>query len=378
MTAAPQRTDERTVPTPVSIDSPRRRGRRTAAIGGAAGALAVAGGAGIWFFSFSPHDSTVTLTADSSKAVPGKSVTLSGLVTPAHASRVVEVAVATSQNGPFRPAGSAVTDAAGRYWATFTPTEAGTTWVRATAVQLERDQAAESAPSSFVVRAPAILSLKASAAAIRTSEKATLTAALTPAGGAVAFEKSVDGESWQPASGVRDSGNGKFTLALGGLSGGIWHFRATAAQTATATAATSKETTVLVEDYKAAGVKYLEIVGRSNRALAQLQSALDAEDGSADAFRRSSAAAEKLSSAYTRAAKEMRAYQGWPRQVRGDVEALVKTNVVVADAYHQMAAADDVPKWDTIYNEAEQTMLEGGRYAAAIREALGLPKRSTD
>ena len=55
-------------------------------------------------------------------------------MTPAAANRVVELSVASGPGGPFTSSGTAVTDAAGRFHASWTPAEAGHVWVRATAL----------------------------------------------------------------------------------------------------------------------------------------------------------------------------------------------------------------------------------------------------
>lgn len=182
--------------TPATAETPGNPRSKAPAVAAAAVAALVALGAGGWFTFMSPHDSTVKLTADTSTAVPGKPVAITGTVTPAAANRVVELSVATSAGGPFTQAGTTVTDSAGRFQTTWSPAQAGPAWVRATAVELGRDKQAQSSSAAMTVRTPATLTLKLSAPTTRTTTAATVTATVTPAGGAITLEKSADGETW--------------------------------------------------------------------------------------------------------------------------------------------------------------------------------------
>lgn len=364
-------TQQAVAPASPTTAEPGRRPNRGLLIGAAA--LAAAGlCTGGWFAFLSPHDSTVTLGADAAQAAPGKAVPLHGRITPMAANRVVEVSTATTKGGPYTAAGTAVTDAAGQYSLTWSPTEAGTVWVRASAVTLGRDQQAQSAPAPVTVRTPASLTLNAGAAAIRTTGNTIVTATLAPAGGAVTFEKSTDGQTWTPLAGATSAKPGVTAAKVAGMPGGLWHIRATAAQTDTATAVTAKEVTVLVEDYKAAGGQYLAIVAGGNKAIDQLNDMIDA--GASQAALR--VQAEAVSKAISKQAKDFRAYRGWPREVAPIVADLARQDVVEADNFHMRAQSRSVEEWNQIAEQLNAAPDVGGADAARIRDILGLPKRN--
>jgi hypothetical protein len=359
--------DFSTAPAP----APRAPRSKAPAIVGASAVAAVALGVGGWFAFLSPHDSTVKLTADTSAAVPGKPVTLSGAVTPAVANRVVELAVATSASGPFTVTGTTVTDSAGRFQTTWAPAAAGPAWVRATAVELGRDQSAQSSTTGMTVRAPATLTLKLSAPTTRTTAPATVTATLGPAGGTITLEKSADGETWTPVT-AKPGKNGTATAKLTGLAGGTWHVRAKAAQTDTASEAVSKDATLLVEDYKAAGARYLAIVAPGNKEVDKLNSLIDA-NASLAALKKEAAA---LSKAYTHQATNFRAYKGWPREVAPVIADLAKQCVLDADDFHMRSQARSFQEWNDQASSTETSTAAGASAAARARDLLGLPKRN--
>jgi hypothetical protein len=333
------------------------------------GALALA--AGGWFAFLSPHDSNVRLTVDASTAVPGKPVTVTGTVTPAAANRVVELDIATTAAGMYAAAGTATTDASGRFQTTWTPPQAGKAWLRATAIELGRDQEARSIATAVIVRTPATLTLKLSVPAIRTTTAATVTATVTPAGGAVTLEKSSDGTTWTSLPATAGTG-GAATARLSGLAGGTWHIRGTSAQTDTASAATAKEATLLVEDYKAAGAKYLAIVAKPNKAIDELNNLLDA-GASLSSLKKQAAL---LSAGMTQEAKDFRAYRGWPRAVAPVVEELAKASVVDADHFHFMSQVNSIDEWNQQLADANANSNSEGASAARARDLLGLPKRN--
>ncbi|WP_406832820.1 hypothetical protein ABEG17_08360 [Pedococcus sp. KACC 23699] len=349
---------------------PTARSRKPVALAASAAAF-VALGAGGWFAFMSPHDSTVKLVADTSTAVPGKPVTVTGTISPAVAHRVVELAVATTIGGPYAPAGTATTDASGRFQTTWTPAQAGKAWVQATAIELGRDQEAQSTAAAVTVRTPATLTLKLSAPAIRTTTAATVTATVAPAGGAVTLEKSSDGTTWMPLPTTAAKG-GTATAKLSGLTGGTWHIRGAAAQTNAASEAASKEATLFVEDYKAAGAKYVAIVGPGNKAIGKLNNLIDA--GASLASLKEQVAA--VSAAMTQEGNAFRAYKGWPRAVAPVIEELAKASVVDADQYHLMSQVSSFDEWNQRNDETNSNTYAEGAAAARARDLLGLPKRS--
>ena len=345
------------------------RSRKPVALAASA-ATVVALGAGGWFAFMSPHHSTVTLVADTSIAVPGKPVIVTGTVTPAAAHRVVELAVATTPGGPYTPAGTASTDASGRFQTTWTPAQAGKAWVQATAIELGRDQEVQSTAAAVTVRTPATLTLKMSAPANRTTTAATVTATVDPAGGPGTHEKSSDDTTWTPLPTTPGKG-GTATAKLSGLAGGTWHVRGTAAQTDTAAAATGREATLLVEDYKAAGAKYLAIVAGGNKAIGKLNNLIDS--GASLASLKKQVAV--VSAAMTQEGKAFRAYKGWPRAVAPTIEELAKASVVDADQFHLMSQVSSFEEWNQRNDEANQNTYAEGAAAARARDLLGLPKR---
>jgi hypothetical protein len=313
----------------------------------------------------------VKLTTDGSTAVPGKPVTVTGTVAPAAAHRVVEIAIATTAAGPYTPAGTATTDASGRFQTTWTPVQAGNAWVQATAIELGRDQEAQSTAAAVTVHTPATLTLKLSAPAIRTTTAATVTATVTPAGGAVTLEKSSDGTTWTPLPTSAGTA-GAATAKLSGLAGGTWHIRGISAQTETASAASAKEVTLLVEDYKSAGAKYLAIVAKPNKAIDKLNSLLDVNASLASLKKQVAV----LSADMTQEAKDFRAYTGWPRAVAPVIEELAKASVVDADHFHLMSQVRSIDEWNQQQAEANANSDSEGAAAARARDLLGLPKRN--
>lgn len=325
-----------------------------------------------WFAFLSPHDSTVSVVADSANATPGKPLPLAGNVTPAVANRVVEISTARAHSGPYTSAGTAVTDAAGRFAMNWSPTEPGPVWVRASAVTLGRDQQANSSPVALTVRTPATLTLKAGAAAVRTTGNTTVSATLAPAGGTVTFEKSLDGQTWSALEAAPAAKAGEATAKIAGLTGGLWHIRATAAETETATEATAKEVTILVEDYAAAGAKYLSIVAAGNQANTKLNNMIDA--GASQAALKKQA--EVISKAFTKQAKLFRDYKGWPREVAPVVADMAKQTVIDADNFHLRSQSKSVTEWNEIADSGNAAANAASDDAARIRDILGLPKRN--
>jgi hypothetical protein len=175
-----------------------------------------------------------------------------------------------------------------------------------------------------------------------------------------------------PLAGATTPKPGVAAARVAGVPGGLWHIRATAAQTDTATATTAKEVTVLVEDYKAAGARYLAIVAGGNKAIDRLNDMIDA--GASQAALR--VQAEAVSKAISKQAKDFRAYRGWPREVATIVADLARQDVVEADNFHMRAQSRSVEEWNQIAEQLNAAPDVGGADAARIRDILGLPKRN--
>ncbi|WP_344133720.1 hypothetical protein [Pedococcus bigeumensis] len=197
-----------------------------------------------------------------------------------------------------------------------------------------------------------------------------VTATVTPAGGAVTLEKSPDGTTWTPLP-TSAGTTGAATAKLSGLAGGTWRIRGISAQTETASAPSAMEVTLVVEDYKSAGAKYLAIVAKPNKAIDKLNSLLDA-NASLTSLKEQVAV---LSADMTQEAKDFRAYTGWPRAVAPVIEELAKASVVDADYFHLMSQVRSIDEWNQQQAEANANSDSEGAAAARARDLLGLPKR---
>ncbi|WP_460968321.1 hypothetical protein [Pedococcus soli] len=212
----------------------------------------------------------------------------------------------------------------------------------------------------------------------RNDQTISFTGVLKPSGGLVNLEKSKDGTTWTIAQrGVKSGADGAFKTSVKGTPAGTWHFRAGVEATSLATSADSSAVKVIVEDYKAAGAKYLAIISELNGTINASNDAVNAYNANNSSANeravRATDAAE--SSAAGSAAKALRAYKGWPRQVAPIVEAMAKSLVLESDALNLMAKAAGIDERNALYPMADSAHLEGNKAAATIREALGLPQR---
>ena len=352
----------------------RRRGKVLAVVVAVLVAV-VAAAVAVWFVAFSPKDSSVRLEPAAS-AVVGKPITLSGVVTPARSERVVRLNIATDANGPWLPGPTAVTDSTGHFAVAHTLTDAGKVWLRATAVTHEREQEATSASVPVTVRQVSSVKLTASASLARTDGSVSFSGVLKPAGGVVTLERSKDGTTWEDVpQTVKRAASGGFTLTLKNPPAGAWQYRATTEETDLATVGESAAVKVVVEDYKAAGKKYLELVAPTNTAIIATNAAGSAYDGSDSSFRALKRAAGAQSTAFTEAARRFRNYPGWPRKVAPTINSFIKGLVIEADSYNLMSKAATIEEFDSYLADIRDDQSAGSSDAAALREALGLPKR---
>jgi hypothetical protein len=177
---------------------------------------------------------------------------------------------------------------------------------------------------------------------IRTTKSASFEGSSTRAGGTISLEQSPDGVKWTSVTAkVALNEDGAYKVAVRGLKAGTWQIRAKLAQTDTATEASSQPVTVLVEDYKVAGAKYLAIIKPYNDAIVAMNRAVDAaNDNTPRANVRALRAADPaMSAAATKAAKQLRAYTGWPQSIAWAAESLAASMVLEADAYNLMSKA---------------------------------------
>lgn len=331
-----------------------------------------------WFLAFSPRGSTVRLAPLTNVGL-SEDVVVSGSVAPAEPSRDVRISLAASADGPWVSGPAALTDSEGNFAVQVPTVKAGQLWVRATALPLGRSEEAASRPESALVRAPSNVTLKTSTPVVSTTKRVLLAGSASPTGGAITLEQSTDGATWEAVTAsVVTADEGAFSAQVKGLKGGSWQFRAKVSQTDAALAGTSSAVTVLVEDYKAAGARYLKIIKPYNAALTANNKAINAYNASNSgsrfkAIRRTDAA---YSTAAGKSAKELRAYKGWPRSVARAIEALAKTQVLEADGLNILSKATTVDERNSLFAMYGDANDQGGKYAAEIRETLGLPKRA--
>jgi hypothetical protein len=124
----------------------------------------------------------------------------------------------------------------------------------------------------------------------------------------------------------------------------------------------------VVEDYVAAGKRYLEIVGPSNAYLDELNGAIERRQFSE--LRSTTARASDMSS---REAKDFQRYPSWPKAVEKDIDVLARGLLLEADYYNSVAKAGSLGDADAV---GLPTYPKGYDNAPVlIRAALGLPKR---
>jgi hypothetical protein len=340
--------------------------------------LAVLLSTAVWFLALSPKATTISVQRPQDIQL-GQEFVVAGKVDPSGAARTVTVSHATAAGGPWIAGPSAKTDNNGDFAIALESKAAGETWVRATVLQDGRMQEQTSAPQSAHVRQRSTVTLKASVPTVPTTGKVTLSGASTPVGGSVSIEQSSDGLEWALVEvKVTSNQEGGYRAQLKNLRAGTWQFRAKVAESDTASESVSKSATVRVEDYKAAGDKYLALIKPYNKALTAMNDAVDAYNvsNSESARRRLKTADAALSTASSKAAKDIRAFKGWPERIAGTVEALAASMVIEADALNQMSKANSIDDRNELWTGFSDAQASGTPNAIEIRDVLGLPKRS--
>lgn len=341
------------------------------------GAAILVAAAAIWWLAFSPQDSSVRL-AQIEPVAAGESMVASGAVGPAGAGRTVTLYKSGSASGPWVSTATATTDGAGQFAVEISEASAGPLWLRADTAAVDRHRAASSQPVKVSVQEVTTLTLATEAKRVRTDGAASFTGVANPGEGAIVVEQSEDGTTWSSSDIKVTSGQqGKFSFKAPKLKGGTWQFRAVISPTETATGARSKAVSLTVEDFKAAGAKYLELIGPYNDAITANNDAINdynETNSSADQQRvRTTDAA--LSKTAEKTAAALRSYKYWPQVTTKPVNEMARTLVLEADALNQMSKASSIEERNVLYDSFINPHLEGTRSAVALREALGLPKR---
>jgi len=329
--------------------------------------IAVAGVASYFTF-FSPRESSVSATVAHASLASTASQSLEGVVSPEESGRLVILQI-EGQTGWVEVART-TTDAAGVFKLSFPMTDLGEHGVRVRVEADGRAQAATSAVENVLVLQPTQVQVRVPRFA-RADKPLRVAGRVAPAVGprTVNIETSPDGQTWSPGGqSTADAATGQFTVAARKLSPGQLYIRVTIDESAEAATATSKPRVVSVEDYVAAGHRYLQIVAPTNKLIEQLN-ALSAY-ASYTVYKPICA---KLSVALSKEAKQFRRYAYWPREVEKYIAVLAKANVLRADFYNQLGNADSSAEFAAI---SSPDLPKGADNAAALtREALGLPKR---
>jgi hypothetical protein len=342
-----------------------RFGKLYAGVGaGAVGVVAV----GAWFAFLSPQDSEISALASESSLAVGHEVTISGSIAPAVADRVVVLEQHSS--GTWTETDRSATDALGEYVFTVPMTAQGAGEWRTRVLDAGRPSEATSTPLAVNVLEPTRVDAKVTRYA-RTDRPLRISGRVAPAEArAVILEASSDGESWTEVGKATSRGeSGKFLVTAKGLEPGTIHVRVRIEESETSAAALGRAARVSVEDYKAAGKRYLAIVKHANSLIEQLNGMSDSLDYTA--YQGLHAELSKVQSAQ---AKAFRQYAYWPREVQANIALLAQSDDLWADTNSQLANADSA---DEYYGIPYPRGPKGADNAAAlVRAALGLPKRT--
>lgn len=330
-------------------------------------AAAFAVGVGGWFLFLSPTDTDISTQVSETSVAVGQRTTVSGAVTPTAADRVV--VLEQRFGGGWTEIDRSATDALGEYQFEVPMTDKGKGQVRTRVLEAGRLADSTSEPVAVAVLDPTQLETQVRKFA-RSDHALIIPGRVTPAAEReVVVETSPDGQTWTQATTTTSSAkSGKFAAQLDGLKPGPVRVRIRVEQSDTAAATVGKASKVSVEDYKAAGKRYLAIVKDANALLTQLNEMSDYLDYTAyqDIY-------AKSSQARSAEAKAFRQYAYWPREVKANILLLAQSDDLWADTYNQLANAKSSSEF---YAISSPTVPKGSDNAPVIiRSALGLPKR---
>lgn len=355
------------------------RSKRLVALIAGAALLVLLAAIGVYYVAFRPLPTTVSWAPSVSAIAPGGELTISGRVTPAEIGRLVSFEIAPKAQGPWLPmTQSATTDSRGRFTVTYKPQLTGSIVMRVVVDPAGRYLAVTGQSSPVRLLTLSSISLKGGGT-IPTKTALKFTVAVDPpgVGRTVKIEQSSDKVRWVPVGAVaKTKADGTSVVSVPGPAVGVWSYRATVAQDDKFAAATSPMVGATVEDIKAAAAAYIRIVNESNTALDKYKKAAGTTQAAGvPASWRS--AAKAFSAAETKGAAQLRAYGAWPQSVKPLIDQIIAQYVISADSLHQLSATTSWERWGTESDRDYKAALEAARVSTLIRQALGLPQRST-
>lgn len=324
--------------------------------------------AGAAYFTFlSPKPTRASFTLARAYITPTVNESVHGVISPAEDGRLVTIEVATVTG--WREVARTSTDSSGTFSLTFPLTKLGSNRVRVRIPSRGRHQALTAAVAKPVlVLEPTELDAQIPRFA-RADEALQISGRVTPPSNrTVHLETSTDGQSWTSLGTSKTSATtGQFSVAAGALRAGTVHVRLTVDRSDTAASAVTRPKSLSVEDYRAAGRRYLAIVAHYNELVDQYDALGDTD------FAGFKALTPKLSQAASVQSRAFRAYAYWPREVRHYISLLIQEDILDADYWNLVAHADDFAEANSI---SLPKLPQGAENAAALtRDALGLPKR---
>lgn len=327
----------------------------------------VASATGAYFAFFSPTPTKVTVSV-AAQATLGTDEPrqIKGTISPAEGGRLVFIEI-RSGKGEWNEVARAVTDATGTYKAEFPVTDKGAYDLRVRVQEDGRKQGA-SATEAVMVLSPTRLSVKVPGLA-RTDVPLRIRGSITPGiDRQVVIERSVSRNSWESVAKTTTSDSGRFKFVLKGLERDTIRVRVRVPATEFDTEAASPTSKVVVEDYEAAGRRYLEIVEEGNQISTQWNNAAGFELARETAFARDKAQAE------LKMVEDLRAYRHWPADVQDWVLGLAEVATRSADYNTQLSQARSEDEWDDVPSPGDDDWHD--ELVVRIRDLLGLPPRS--
>jgi hypothetical protein len=355
------------------------RSKMVPLIAGAA-VLIILAAIGVYYVAFRSLPTTLSWAPSVSAIAPGGDLTVSGRVTPAESGRLVSFESAPKAQGPWQPMPqSATTDSRGQFSITYKPQLTGSIVIRVTVDPAGRYLAVIGKSMPVRLLTPSSISLKGGGA-ITTETSLDFTVAVDPpgVGRTVRIEQSSDKVRWVPVgSSVRTETDGTSVVSVPGPAVGVWSYRATVVQDDKFAAAVSPIVSATVEDMTAAATTYLRIIDERNAVHFAFYKALDRASASTGVPTYLRTATSAYSAAETRAATKLSAYNAWPQSVRPLIDQMIAQAVIHADNLHGLAAVTDMASWSAVLAQGDAASAESGRLSTLIRQALGLPQRST-
>jgi len=356
-----------------------RRSRKLVPLIASAAVLVILAAIGVYYVAFRSLPTTVSWAPSVSAIAPGGELTVSGRVTPAESGRLVTFESASSAQGPWQPMPqSATTDSRGRFSISYKPQLTGSIVMRVVVDPAGRYLAVTGQSSPVRLLTLSSIRLKGGGT-VPTKTAIKFTVAVDPpsVGRTVKVEQSSDKVRWIPVGAVaKTKANGNSVVSVPGPAVGVWSYRATVVQDDKFAAAVSPVVVATIEDIKAAAATYIRIINGSNAALAAYKKAATTTyDSSVPASWRK--AAGTFSTVETKTAAQLRVYGAWPHSVKSLIDQMIAQVVISADSLHQMSAATSWEKWTPEVAQWDAAGTEAARVSTLIRQALGLPQRST-